>query len=194
MLRKYNFSQSTLNQYELNIKNPSDQKINELLDIFKNENVIVSLQWLKNGIGETPKEFKNTDLITQNMLTINNIPLIDSLQLIDIEKQLILKLYPNAITGVCDNFELEPTVKFSDEVAGIPCDLNKIRNLEDVLCLVKYKNKIYIKVVNKINEDNTINLIGINPKKASASFYLSNVTPDVIAPVIWIRKNPDDYI
>jgi len=193
--RKYNFSKSTLYHYELDLKKPSDKKLQELFTIFNNENVSVTLQWLKNGEGEPPKEFKKNEIVkVQNVSHINQINIVDGIQLIENQKLLLKKLYPNIIIGKCNSYDLEPLLTFGDYVAGIPIKNELISELIDVLCLFQIGNATHIKIINHINSNSTLNLAGINQKKADKNYFLFNVSPEIVAPVIWTHKNPDDFI
>lgn len=184
----YNISKSSIYCYEANLKHPSHNRIKEFLDIFKNENVIVNYQWLKTGKGDLPQEFKCINLSNKKKKANTNT--IDSEQLIYQEEIDIKKMYSNAIFFTCDSFDLEPLVKFSDRVAGLPVESN-IQKQENNLCIISYKEILFIKILSKYNRDGTSNFCGINPRNGDINFLLLNVQPDFIAPIFWIRRNPD---
>lgn len=190
LAKKYLISISSLHCYENNTKKPSEKRLKMLLDIFKKENVITSYQWLKQGVGDLPREFKCIDYNK----TINNEMNFDSIELINYELKNAANKYKNSVHFICNTFELEPSIFFGDWVLGIKINSSDVNKYEKYPFLFKINNITYLKYIAKINENGSLNLIGINQKFSKKDYFIPNVFPEVIAPIFWIRRNPDHFI
>lgn len=189
MSSRYNISNSTLSAYETDIKNPSDKRLKELLEIFKKENVIVSYQWIKLGKGDLPREFKCFEVNSKN-----NFDYIDSIELMKQEEMHIKNKYPNAIFFICNTFDMEPTIFFGDWIFGLPINITDIKKFENYPFIFKINDVTYIKYLSNINTDGSLNIVGLNHKHSKNDFYLQNIIPSEVAPIFWTRRNPDNFM
>lgn len=189
---KHALNPSTLHFYENNVKCPSEERLQKLLEIFKKEDVIVSYQWLKTGVGDLPIKLKLTDIVNKN--EIKKPENLDSIELMNFEMNTLMNKYPNSIHFICNTFEMEPHILYSDWLLAMPIDKKNVSKYEKLPFLFKIKNVTYLKYIAKINDNGSFNLIGSNQSHATEKYFMPNINPEIVAPIYWIRRNPDIFL
>lgn len=155
----------------------NDSAINRLVSAFRNLNLFVTPEWLRNGIGEEPKKlgpnfydkdfnFDEEHLISQEILC-----------------------FLNGTKGIVSNVEddaMEPFYKAGDIVAGKLRQGEEIKKLLGLNCIVKLEDGT--ELVRKLEIDSKGQYVLIAQRKSTHPAVITN--PDIIAAaeVVWIRR------
>jgi len=138
----------TLSRWELNTTRIPDKKIDVLLTYFKIHNILITKDWLKDGVGEAPLNgnLKNFDITNFDDIAIK--------QLFSLKKEIKNFWYSQVST----NF-MFPIVSFGDYVGGIlyPLADDVISKLHDKLCIVDDKSNVAtgtLRVTDKVYIEN----------------------------------------
>lgn len=170
---KYRLPEITLKKWETGKLPISEKAISKCLEIYKNEQIFVTYEWLKEGIGPLPTFIISTENIDPDISYFKN-------------------TYPNAIIYTIENNDMLPKYQEGEQVIGLAENDNykKFNNLD---CLVTLENNeiIFRKVI--IQEAHIINLFCTN-NLITDTPALFNVKPISIAPIIWHRIRKHGFV
>jgi transcriptional regulator with XRE-family HTH domain len=161
---KYQLPEITLKKWETGKMAISDKGIDKCIEIYKQENISVTYEWIKNGIGPLPTF---TSLIKNQ----------------DRDIQYFKSTYSNLLIYQLINDEMAPKYNIGETVLGI-IDNKEPEYFNNLDCIVQLENGeiIFRKVA--IHNENKINLICTN-NSSKNNFIMLDVKPLAIAPAIW---------
>lgn len=161
---KYQLPEITLKKWETGKLAISDKGIAKCLEIYKQENIFTTHDWIKNGIGPLPTFAtlnKNQD---QDLAYFKN-------------------TYPNLLIYEIVSDEMAPKYNIGETVLGL-IENKEFDHFHNLDCLLRLQSGeiIFRKLI--IHNQNKINLACTNNSTAK-NFILFDVQPEAIAPVFW---------
>ncbi len=184
---KYNIPEITLQKWETSERKIPDHAIIKLLEIFKKECILVTKDWLQNGIGEKPKTIFPDNELNYSTLYFDfsqNDEILANKEIEFFENN-----HKNSKVIIIDNNDMEPIYKPGDYIGGIELTKDEIKNLDNTDCivLIKNDNSYLLRRVNKDEKGNfRLSILNLNSKNETPVIY--NAKLEFIAPVIWIRR------
>jgi len=188
--KKYGLSPDTLKSWENNQSNITKKGLEKCIDIYGNEGLLVSQEWLLTGKGLEPKTLLNINqYLKQQESGLEQESINDEILLIQ-EADFFKSLSKNSVVIMVTNNDMLPFYQPGDYVGG---RFNQNKNIESIIgsnCIVKIDSKILIRRLTK-NESGGVNLITTNPYYGSLSepvIYDLEIEPNKIAPILWHRR------
>lgn len=138
----------TISRWELDSIEPTSKKITSLSEFFCSKGLIVSVDWIQEGVGLTPsllniKEFNEEEfdeLCEQNFLNLNK------------------SLKDFVYYKVTSNF-FSPTIRYGDYVGGVKVMDDYTKNINS-LVLVVHENAVYVGFLDSIEKLTIKNPLG----------------------------------
>ncbi len=166
---KYQLPEITLKKWETGKMAISDKGIDKCIEIYKQENISATCEWIKNGTGPLP----------------TFISLIESQ---DSDIQYFKSTYSNLLIYQIANDEMAPKYNMGETVLGV-IDSKEPQYFNNLDCIVQLESgEIFFRKV-AIQNENRINLICTN-NSGNNNFILFDVNPIAIAPVLWHKIPP----
>ena len=165
---KYGLPEITLRKWETGNITLSKKGIIRCLDVYRQEDIICSEDWIINGTGPRPYltiEFKESKNITDDILNF------------------FRTKYQNCMTYKITNKDMLPLYKPGDYVIG---DVYRgdIKDLNDKDCIILLSSEKIIFKKLFYSEDKQISLISTNPT-ATKTPIIVNPSIKYLAPVLW---------
>lgn len=187
--QKYGISANTLKSWENATQNLSDRVINQCVDIYRDQGILFSHEWLAQGTGFSPKSFEETikrpiPLPSESHFQIDNQEELHILKEISFFKE----LYPDAAVMIVSNNDMFPFYKGGDYVCGRWISYEQIFKAINHDCIIQLTNGT--KYFRRLVQDNNgfLNIACLNPTGVRYEPVLYNVNIERAAPVIWHRK------
>lgn len=185
---KYGLNPNTLKSWENNVYALTEKAIKKCIEIYEDEGIIFSHEWLLSGKGLAPKTFAE---IGKNF----NMPK-DSLTIDENENELFLlkevkffkDLYSDGTVMIVPNNDMLPFYKVGDYVCGRWLFLDKISQAVGQDCIIQLINGS--KYFRRLVQDNNAfyNITCLNPLEVRYEPVLYNVQIECVAPIIWHRR------
>jgi len=155
----------------------TDSAINRLTSAFRNLNLFVTEEWLKNGTGEEPRKVGP--------------PIYDKDFNFDEEHAIAQEIlcFRNGTKGIVTNIEddaMSPTYKNGDIVAGKLRHGDEIKALIGKDCIVKLEDAT--ELVRKLEIDSNDQYVLIAKRKSTHPAVITNPKITAAAEVVWIRR------
>jgi SOS-response transcriptional repressor LexA len=185
----YNLPEITLRTWENETKRLTSEGAERCIEIFRQEGVIVSIDWLLDGIGLSPLPVSTLNERTRFL--DKNINERDEEVCMLRDADIFKKTYKNAFVLVVSNNEMRPQYKPGDYVGG---RILKGKMLEKAInrdCIVFLKDgSQYFRRLIK-NPKGGFNLTCVNPDYGTAEPVIYQVKVEAAAPIIWHRWKID---
>lgn len=167
---KYQLPEVTLKKWETGKMAISDKGIDKCIEIYKQENISATSEWIKNGTGPLPA-------------------FMSFVESQDSDIQYFKSTYSNLLIYQITNDEMAPKYNMGETVLGIIAENKEPEFFNNLDCLVQLEGEeiIFRKVA--IHNQNRINLICTN-NSSKNNFILFDVNPVAIAPVLWHKIPP----
>lgn len=183
---KYGLPEVTLKSWENGTSKLSKSGTEKCIEIYRNEGMIVSENWILEGIGLNPKATASIGNYFATP-TDKDLPLEDDEISMIREANLFKENHPNAVIMIVSNDDMRPFYKPGDYVGG------KMRYNNDLSAAVNHDCIIYLKNGERFfrrlikGNANNYNLTCLNPNENTCEPVLYNVEIESAAPIIWHR-------
>jgi SOS-response transcriptional repressor LexA len=190
--KKYKISANTLQGWEQD-KNPLSKKgAKRLIEAFKHEGLLCTIEWLIHGKGMPPRPLEMSgDNSNGSLLTpeTTHESVLKEEETIYEETQLFKKNNGNTIIlNVCDN-SMEPYYFNGDYIGGIRIPHSELNQYFGNFCIVELENNLILpRIIHPGIQNGTYTLSCTNPKTSVAPLNFYNVKVISAAPVLWHRR------
>lgn len=188
--KKYDLPEVTLKSWENGKTKLTPSGAKRCVEIYLNEGILVSEDWIMEGIGLDPT---SSVKISQYfaMPTDKGLPAEDDEVRMLQDANSFKESHPEIVIMVVSNDDMRPFYKPGDYIGG------KIRFRENVDtavnkdCIIHLKNggRFFRRLIK--NHNNGYNLTCLNPNETTSEPVLYNVEIDGAAPIIWHRWKDD---
>lgn len=183
---KYGLPEVTLKSWENGTTKLSTSGAQRCIELYRNEGMIISEDWILEGVGIDPKSVVSVTHYF-SMPTNNDLPLDDNEIAMIKDANLFKESHPNTVIMIVSNNDMRPYYKPGDYIGG------KMRYGKEIIgavnkdCIVYLKNgdKFFRRLIK--NNKGNYNLTCLNPNEETSEPVLFNVDIDGAAPVIWHR-------
>lgn len=183
---KYGIPEVTLKSWENNTTKLTKSGAQRCVEIYRNEGMIVSEDWILDGIGLDPKA---TVSVGHYFATPTNkdLPLEDDEISMITDANLFKESHLNSVIMIVSNDDMRPFYKPGDYIGGKMRKGDQLSGLINKDCIVYMKNgeKFFRRVIQ--NSNGNYNLTCLNPNENTSEPVLYNVKIESAAPVIWHR-------
>ena len=183
---KYNLPEVTLKSWENGTTILTKSGAERCVEIYRNEGMIISEDWILEGIGIDPKTTVSVGHYFATP-TSKNLPLEDDEVAMIRDANLFKKSYPNAVVMIVSNDDMRPFYKPGDYVGGKMCYEKELSKAVNKDCIIYLKNgeKFFRRLIR--NYKSGYNLVCLNPNENTSEPVLYNIDVESAAPVIWHR-------
>lgn len=190
--KKHHISANTLQGWEQG-KNPLSEKgARRIIEAFKNEGLICSIEWLLEGTGMPPRPYEMISSGVREALeedaALAELNLHEE-EAIYQETQLFKQNNPNAIIISVVDDSMEPYFSIGDYIGGIRLQEEKIKQFIGNTCIVELEDHSIIPrfLYAGLRED-LYTLSCTNPKTTAPTINYYNVKIINAAPILWHRR------
>lgn len=184
---KYDLPEITLKSWEGGRVKLSSSAISRCVEIYRKEGLIVSEDWILEGIGLDPVIQSSISDYFLSSEPIENNLYRDDETLMMRDAHMFKESHPNAVIMLVSSDEMEPYYKSGDYIGG------KVRSGTDVEtalnknCIVFLGNgeRFFRRLIK--NSSGGYNLVCLNPNPLTSEPVLFNADIVKVAPVIWHR-------
>jgi hypothetical protein len=185
---KYGLPEASLRLWESKQGPISDKAIKRCIDLYKQEGIIVTERWLKDGSGPMPLLNSNINIpmsIAQDQPALLNIEGEEEENVLrDIEH--FQKLYPHSVIYFITDDSMLPAYNIGDVVCGLPQYNNFVQfNYRECIALLESGEYVFRKF---IMESEGRSLTSTNPLSRVGNPVIFNAKIQMLAPIIWHRK------
>jgi len=187
---KYGLPEVTLKSWENGTTKLTSSGAQRCVDAYRNEGLIVSIDWILNGIGLDPKK---TVTVSQYFATptTQDLPSEDEELSMLRDANAFKENHSNAVIMIVSNDDMRPVYWPGDYIGGKMRFAEKIETAVNKDCIVYLKNgERFFKRLIK-NSLGGYNLTCLNPNEVTSEPVLYNVEIESVAPVIWHRRKDD---
>jgi len=183
---KYELPEVTLKSWENGTTKLTKSGVKRCIEIYRGEGVIVSEDWILEGVGMDPKMAISVGhyfaMPTNKQLSVED----DEISMLR-DANLFKESHPNSIIMIVSNDDMRPFYRPGDYIGG------KMRYGDDVIsatnkdCIIYTKNgeRFFRRLIK--NSSGGYNLVCLNPNEETSEPVLFNVDINGAAPVIWHR-------
>jgi len=189
--KKYNISANTLQGWEQG-KNPLSEKgARRVVEAFKWEGLLCSVEWLMHGTGMPPRPYDilNAGLkesCKNEVFTEQNIREEEAIYK---ETQLFKEQNVNSILLSVADDSMEPYYFTGDHIGGIQIFDNEIGEVTGNFCIVELENNLIIpRLLQAGNRAGLYNVCCTNPTTQASPLNFYNVRVLSAAPILWHRR------
>lgn len=183
---KYGLPEVTLKSWENGTTKITQAGANRCVEVYRSEGLIVSEDWIMEGIGLDPKK---TVTVSQYFAIPTNtaLPTEDDEVAMVRDANVFKESHVNAVVMIVSNDDMRPFYRPGDYIGGkmrYNTDIEKAINKD---CIVYLKNgeRFFRRLIK--NNTNSYNLTCLNPNEVTAEPVLYNVEIEGVAPIIWHR-------
>ncbi len=188
---RYKISANTLQGWEQG-KNPLSQKgARRVVEAFKREGLICSIDWLMHGTGMPPRPYEmintglDTDSGTSELAALN----LREEEAIYQETQLFKRQNHNSLIISIADDAMDPYYSAGDYVGGIKLGPGEAKHYLGNPCIVELEDHAIIaRFLHAGTEDGLYSVSSSNPRTTAAQVSLQNIKILSAAPIIWHRK------
>jgi transcriptional regulator with XRE-family HTH domain len=186
LLDKHGIPEVTLKSWENGTTKLTKTGAERCVEIYRSEGMIVSEDWILEGVGIDPKI---TATVSRYFSTPTNIdlPIEDDEVAMVRDANLFKESHSHAVIMIVSNDDMRPFYKPGDYIGG------KMRHGEDVANAINKDCIVHIKSGDRFfrrlikNSLGAYNLTCLNPNENTSEPVLYNVDIDYVAPIIWHR-------
>lgn len=184
--QKYRLADATLKSWEKEERNITAVAAERCAQIYLQEGIIVSPEWILYGQGLPPTNAATVGAYfnsTEEVLDETN----DEICMLR-DADVFKKLYPNGMVLLVSNSDMSPFYKAGDYVGG--GILYQGSNIEravnkDCIVLLKTGEQFFRRLIK--TSKGTYNLVCLNPSEETAEPVLYDADVAAVAPIIWHR-------
>ncbi len=189
---KHRISANTLQGWEQG-KNPLSEKgARRVIEAFKKEGLICSLEWLVEGHGMPPRHYEMVQAglreelrQDQNMVDLN----LKEEEAIYKEIQLFRQFNPNAIVLTISDNAMEPYFSVGDYIGGRQVFTENIDQYTSKICIVELENNLILpRLLQASNHPGCFTAAATNPQTTATPLNIYNTKIISAAPIIWHRR------
>jgi hypothetical protein len=186
---KYGLSQDTLKSWETD-KKITPNGLDKCLEIYRNEGISVTKEWVLTGNGPNPKISFDINRYLEEITSNSSLHEINDELLILEEINFFKNLSENSVVIMVKNNDMLPFYQPGDYVGG---RFQKDLDIDSIIgfnCIVKHDLSFMIKRIIR-NEKLGTNLVITNPSYGSLSdpvIYNYTILPEQVAPICWHRR------
>lgn len=190
--KKYNISANTLQGWEQG-KNPLSEKgARRVVEAFKSEGWLCSVEWLIHGTGMPPRSYEtvNTGVKKpfQNDKSLMEINLREE-EIIYREVQHFKENVPNAIILTLADDAMEPLYSAGDYIGGSLISGENVQRYINCACIIELENNLILpRYLQQGSRAGVYTASSLNPKSSSSPLNIYNVKVIRAAPIIWHRR------
>lgn len=188
--QKYNISANTLQGWEQG-KNPLSEKgAKRVVEAFKGEGLMCTIDWLMHGTGMPPRPFEalNTGIEQTNNPTLSDLNLQEE-ESIYKETQLFKQNNPNAIVISVTDDAMVPHFHLGDYVGGVRLSHEELRPYLGNACIVELENNLIVpRYLHEGKEPGTYTLSSTNFKSTATPLTIIDTKITCAAPILWQRR------
>lgn len=188
---KYGLPEVTLKSWENGTTKLTQTGAERCVDVYRNEGLIVSEDWILEGHGLDPKITADVSHYFATP-TKKDLPLEDDEIAMVRDANTFKESYPNAVVMVVSNDDMRPYFWPGDYIGGkIRYETEVIDSAVNKDCIVYLKNgeRFFRRLIK--NRAGSYNLTCLNPNEVTSEPVLYNVEIEGVAPVIWHRWKDD---
>lgn len=190
MQEKYSLPEVTLKSWENGTTKLTQSGVQRCVEAYRNEGLIVSEDWVMEGIGLDPK---STVTVSHYFAT----PTKQEISFEDDELAMVRdanffkESHPNTVVMLVSNDDMRPFYLPGDYIGGKMRYGDKIELSVNKDCIIYLKNgeRYFRRLIKSISGN--YNLTCLNPNETTAEPVLFNVDIEGVAPVIWHRWKDD---
>ena len=190
--KKYKISANTLQGWEQG-KNPLSEKgAKRVIEAFKYEGLLCSVEWLMNGTGMPPRPFELVQAGIKESYradsTITDFNLREE-EAIYKEMQTFKERVGNSIILAIADDAMESYYAIGDYIGGSRIFGEEIKQYIGNTCIVELENNIIVpRVLHAGKSEGTYTLSCTNPKTTAFPLNLYNIKINSAAPILWHRR------
>ncbi len=183
---KYGLPEITLKSWENGKTNLTQGGAKRCVEIYLNEGIIVSEDWILEGVGLDPTASINIHNYFATP-TEKELPIEDDEVRMFRDANIFKESYPGTVIMVVSNDDMRPFYKPGDYIGGKMRYGNAIETAINKDCIIHLKNgeRFFRRLIK--NHSDGFNLTCLNPYETTVEPVLYNVEIDCVAPVIWHR-------
>ncbi|TAK73871.1 MAG: hypothetical protein EPO11_07750 [Gammaproteobacteria bacterium] len=183
---KYGLPEVTLKSWENETTSLTHSGAKRCVDAYRGEGLIVSEDWIMEGVGLDPKTTVTVSHYFANP-TSKELSLEDDEVAMVREANAFKESYPNAVIMIVSNDDMRPFYRPGDYVGGKMRFGEAIKVFINKDCIIYLKNgeRFFRRFIK--NSVGGYNLTCLNPNENTVEPVLYNVDVDGVAPVIWHR-------
>lgn len=190
--KKYNISANTLQGWEQG-KNPLSEKgARRVVEAFKQEGLVCSVDWLLKGSGMPPRPYEMLHAgVREQARTDENVTSLNlkEEERIYQESQLFKSLNQNAIVLSITDDAMEPYFSVGDYIGGVQIFEDQISDYIGTICILELENNVIVpRYLHKGSHEGTYTASCTNPGASKGPFNLYNIKVISAAPIVWHRK------
>ena len=189
---KHAISANTLQGWEQG-KNPLSEKgARRVIEAFKKEGLLCSLEWLIHGHGMPPRPYEMVNAGLRQELH-NDANLMDfnlrEEQAIYNEIQLFRQQNMNSIVLSISDDSMEPYYSIGDYIGGCQISDSSITDYLHTVCIIELENNLILpRYIQSGKQQGVFTASCTNPRTAATPLNLYNVKIISAAPIIWHRR------
>lgn len=189
---KHNISANTLQGWEQG-KNPLSEKgARRVIEAFKKEGLICSIEWLVEGHGMPPRPYEMIHAGLRDEVQ-NDQSLVDfnlkEEEAIYKEIQLFRQLNNNAIVLTISDDSMEPYFSIGDYIGGCQIFSDHINEYMGKICIIELENNLILpRQLQPGKHPNCYTAACTNPQTSATPLNIYNVKIVSAAPILWHRR------
>jgi len=190
--KKYNISANTLQGWEQG-KNPLSEKgAKRVVEAFKWEGLICSVDWLIHGTGMPPRPYDMLNAGMRNGGTTDTVLSEQNIreeEIIYRETQIFKEQNPNSIIITIADDAMEPYYGIGDYIGGVQVFKDEMDRFIGNMCVVELENNVIVpRLLQKGTKAGTYNICCTNPKTSASPLNYYDATVISAAPILWHRR------
>lgn len=189
---KHNISANTLQGWEQG-KNPLSEKgARRVIEAFKKEGLICSIEWLVDGHGMPPRPYEMIHAGLRDEVQ-NDQSLVDfnlkEEEAIYKEIQLFRQLNNNAIVLTISDDSMEPYFSIGDYIGGCQIFSDHINEYMGKICIIELENNLILpRQLQPGKHPGCYTAACTNPQTSATPLNIYNVKIVSAAPILWHRR------
>ena len=190
--KKYKISANTLQGWEQG-KNPLSEKgAKRVIEAFKWEGLLCSIEWLIHGTGMPPRPYDMLNAGVKNGVQKENVMSEQNIreeEVIYREKQLFKEQNVNSIILTIVDDAMEPYYHTGDHVGGVQVYNAEMDRFIGNMCVVELENNVIVpRLLQKGSKEGLYNVCCTNPKTTASPLNYYDAKVISAAPILWHRR------
>lgn len=190
--KKYKISANTLQGWEQG-KNPLSEKgARRVVEAFKWEGLLCSVEWLMHGTGMPPRPYDMLNAGLKDSLKKDDVVKEQNIreeEAIYQETQLFKQQNVNSIILTIADDAMEPYYYESDHIGGVRVFGAEVSKFIGNFCIVELENNLILpRLLQKGSRDGLYNVCSTNPKTNASPLSFYDVKVISAAPILWHRR------
>ena len=190
--KKYNISANTLQGWEQG-KNPLSEKgARRVVEAFKWEGLLCSVEWLMHGTGMPPRPYDMLNAGLKEPLKKDEVIAEQNIreeEIIYKETQVFKEQNINSIILSVADDAMEPYYHVGDHIGGVQVFNNEIQKFIGSFCIIELENNLILpRLLQKGSRENLYNICCTNPTTKASPLNFYDVKVLSAAPILWHRR------